>query len=132
MSELTASHRDKLMTDLRTVIGDAEEVLKVTADQASAGAVELRVRMQERLRQAKERLQDLQDSAVARAKAAGHAADDYVHEHPWKAIGAAAGIGMIIGLLLGEEGADRLGGSGEPRVVGVDEGPGKRGLCSPS
>ena len=37
MSELTASHRDKLMTDLRTVIGDAEEVLKVTADQASAG-----------------------------------------------------------------------------------------------
>ena len=47
------------------------------------------------------RVQDLQDSAVARAKAAGHAADDYVHEHPWKAIGAAAGIGMIIGLLIG-------------------------------
>ena len=101
MSELTASHREKLMTDLRTVIGEAEEVLKVTAAQASVGAVELRVRMQERLRQAKERLQDLQDSAVARAKAAGHAADDYVHEHPWKAIGAAAGIGMIIGLLIG-------------------------------
>ena len=33
--------------------------------------------------------------------AAGHAADDYVHEHPWKAIGAAAGVGMIIGLLIG-------------------------------
>ena len=49
MSELTAAHREKLMTDLRTVIADAEEVLKVTADQASAGASELRVRMQERL-----------------------------------------------------------------------------------
>ena len=101
MSETTVVNREKLMSDLRTVIADAEEVLKVTADQATSGAAELRVRMQERLQQAKVRLQDLQDSAVARARAAGHAADDYVHEHPWKAIGAAAGVGMIIGLLIG-------------------------------
>lgn len=101
MSEVSAVHREKLMNDLRTVIADAEEVLKVTADQATAGAADLRVRMQERLQQARIRLHDLQDSAVARAKAAGHAADDYVHEHPWKAIGVAAGIGMIIGLLIG-------------------------------
>lgn len=101
MSETTAESRENLMSDLRTVISDAEEVLKVTAGQATAGAAELRVRMQERLQQAKIRLQDLQDSAVARAKAAGHAADDYVHDHPWKAIGAAAGVGMIIGLLIG-------------------------------
>ena len=83
MSEISAVHREKLMSDLRTVIADAEEVLKVTADQATAGAADLRVRMQERLQQARIRLLDLQDSAVARAKAAGHAADDYVHEHPW-------------------------------------------------
>jgi ElaB/YqjD/DUF883 family membrane-anchored ribosome-binding protein len=101
MSELTAAHREKLMADLRVVIADAEEVLRVTTDQASAGVSELRTRMQERLQQAKTRLLDLQDTAVARAKAAGHAADDYVHEHPWKAIGAAAGVGMIIGLLIG-------------------------------
>jgi len=101
MNEISAAHRDKLMNDLRTVISDAEEVLKVTADQATAGAAELRVRMQERLHQARVRLHDLQDHAVARAKAAGHAADDYVHDHPWKAIGAAAGFGLIIGLLIG-------------------------------
>jgi ElaB/YqjD/DUF883 family membrane-anchored ribosome-binding protein len=101
MNEISAAHREKLMNDLRTVISDAEEVLKVTADQATAGAAELRVRMQERLHQARVRLHDLQDHAVARAKAAGHAADDYVHDHPWKAIGAAAGFGLIIGLLIG-------------------------------
>ena len=99
--EVVSTQRDKLMGDLRTVISDAEEVLKVTADQATAGAAELRVRMQERLRHAKLRLQDLQEGAVTRAKAAGHAADDYVHDHPWKAIGAAAGVGMILGLLIG-------------------------------
>ncbi len=101
MNEISAAHREKLMTDLRTVIADAEEVLKVTADQATAGAADLRVRMQERLQQARIRLHDLQESAVARARAAGHAADDYVHENPWKAIGVAAGIGVIIGLLIG-------------------------------
>lgn len=101
MNEISAVHREKLMSDLRTVISDAEEVLKVTADQATAGAAELRVRMQERLHQARVRLHDMQDHAVARAKAAGHAADDYVHDHPWKAIGAAAGFGLIIGLLIG-------------------------------
>ena len=51
--EVVSTQRDKLMGDLRTVISDAEEVLKVTADQATAGAAELRVRMQERLRHAK-------------------------------------------------------------------------------
>jgi ElaB/YqjD/DUF883 family membrane-anchored ribosome-binding protein len=101
MNEISAVHREKLMSDLRTVIADAEEVLKVTADQASAGAADLRVRMQERLHQARIRLGELQDTAVARAKAAGHAADDYVHENPWRAIGVAAGIGVIIGLLIG-------------------------------
>jgi ElaB/YqjD/DUF883 family membrane-anchored ribosome-binding protein len=101
MNETTSVPREKLMSDLRTVISDAEEVLKVTADSATSGAAELRVRMQERLQQAKHRLQDLQDNAVARARAAGHAADDYVHDHPWKAIGAAAGVGMILGLLIG-------------------------------
>jgi ElaB/YqjD/DUF883 family membrane-anchored ribosome-binding protein len=101
MSEASVAQRDKLMTDLRTVIADAEEVLRITAGEAGAGAAELRVRMQERLAQAKVRLHDLQDAAVARAKAAGHAADDYVHEHPWKAIGAAVGFGLIIGLLIG-------------------------------
>jgi ElaB/YqjD/DUF883 family membrane-anchored ribosome-binding protein len=101
MTEMSAANREKLMNDLRVVISDAEEVLRVTADQASAGASELRVRMQERLQQAKVRLQDLQDSAVARARAAGHAADDYVHDHPWRAIGAAAGFGLIVGMLIG-------------------------------
>jgi ElaB/YqjD/DUF883 family membrane-anchored ribosome-binding protein len=100
MSEFSADHKDKLMSDLRTVISDAEEVLRVTADQASEGTAELRTRMKARLSQAKESLSQLQANAVARAKAAGAATDDYVHDHPWKAVGAAAGVGLIIGLLI--------------------------------
>jgi ElaB/YqjD/DUF883 family membrane-anchored ribosome-binding protein len=101
MTENTLAQKDKLMADLRVVISDAEELLRLGAEQTGASATEWRAKVQERITEARHKLADLQDSAVARAKAAGHAADDYVHEHPWKAIGAAAGVGLIVGLLIG-------------------------------
>ena len=101
MNDMSAAHKDKLMHDLRVVITDAEELLRVTADQAGAGATEVRGRIQSRLAAAKAELVRLQDVAVAKAKEAGHAADEYVHEHPWKSIGVAAGIALLIGLLVG-------------------------------
>ena len=54
-----------------------------------------------RLQQAKDNLLQLQEAALARARAAGHAADDYVHDNPWTAVGTAAGIGLLVGLLIG-------------------------------
>ncbi len=101
MSELTATQRDKLMADLKVVVSDAEELLKLTAHDVSEGTASLRARLQERLSQSKERLVDLQHSATEKAKAAGHAADDYVHEHPWKSVAIGAGVGLIVGLLIG-------------------------------
>lgn len=101
MTEITNAQRDKLMTDLRLVIADTEELLRVTASQAGEQAKELRGRMQVRLDQAKASLAHMQDVAVTKAKAAGHAADEFVHDKPWQAIGAAAGIGLIVGLLIG-------------------------------
>jgi ElaB/YqjD/DUF883 family membrane-anchored ribosome-binding protein len=101
MNDMTVNQKDKLMADLRVVISDAEELLRLGAEQTGASATEWRARVQERIAEARHKLADLQETAVARAKAAGHAADDYVHDHPWKAIGAAAGIGLIVGLLIG-------------------------------
>lgn len=101
MNDTTIAQKDKLMADLRQVIGDAEELLRLGADQTGERATEWRSRVQERITDARHKLADLQDNAIQRAKAAGHAADDYVHDNPWKAVGAAAGIGLIIGLLIG-------------------------------
>src|SRR5450756_545837 len=100
MTQLTAVNKDKLMSDLRVVVADAEELLRMTADQAGEGAAELRNRVQARLNQAKVDLVHLQEAAVVRAKEAGHAADEFVHDHPWKSIGIAAGIGLVVGLLI--------------------------------
>ncbi|KPF59227.1 hypothetical protein D621_04780 [beta proteobacterium AAP51] len=98
---MTAMQREKLMADLRVVVADAEQLLKMTADEVGEGAAGLRERLQERLAQSKDRLLALQDVATEKAKAVGHAADDYVHEHPWKSVAIGAGIGVIVGMLIG-------------------------------
>jgi ElaB/YqjD/DUF883 family membrane-anchored ribosome-binding protein len=36
-----------------------------------------------------------------RTKQAARVTDEYVHENPWKAVGIAAGVGLIVGLLIG-------------------------------
>lgn len=100
MSGMTVSHKEKLMNDLKVVIADAEELLKMTAGQAGDKAAELRMRMQARMEQAKADLARLQEVAVEKAKQAGQATDTYVRENPWKAVGIAAGVGLLAGLLL--------------------------------
>lgn len=101
MNDMTMVQKDKLMSDLRVVIADAEELLRMTADEAGEGAADIRSRVQARMNQAKADLVHLQEAAVAKAKAAGHAADEFVHDNPWKSIGIAAGIGLVVGLLVG-------------------------------
>ncbi|HSH91848.1 MAG TPA: DUF883 family protein [Ramlibacter sp.] len=99
--QATPTHREKLMGDLKLVISDAEELLKLTAGEVGDKAVEMRLRMQARVEQAKSDLADLQQMAMLRAKDAGKAADAYVHESPWTAIGIAAGVGLVVGMLIG-------------------------------
>ena len=101
MNDLTTAQTDKLMADLRLVVADAEELLRTTAGQAGEGAAELRDRVRVSLARARDGLADAQETAVAKARAAGRAADDYVHDNPWRSICIAAGFGLLVGLLIG-------------------------------
>ena len=100
MSELTQNHKEKLMGDLKLVIADAEELLKLTAGQVGDKTTEMRLRMQARMDQAKADLAKVQEMAVVRVKDAGVAADNYVHDNPWHAVGIAAGVGLLFGMLI--------------------------------
>ena len=100
-ADLTVAQRDKLMANLRIVIADAEDLLRLGTGQSNPGTSEWRAKVEARLALAKANLLELQDAAVAKFKAAGVAADDYVRDNPWRAISAAAGVGLVIGLLIG-------------------------------
>jgi ElaB/YqjD/DUF883 family membrane-anchored ribosome-binding protein len=98
MNQATANvSKEKLLDDFSEVVTEAEQLVKsVSGDKANA----LFARMEQNLRLAKERLGDLQEVTVKKTKAAAQATDNYVHENPWKAICVAAGLGILIGLLL--------------------------------
>jgi ElaB/YqjD/DUF883 family membrane-anchored ribosome-binding protein len=101
MNEMTQVNKDKLIADFKVVIADAEEILRVTAGQAGEKMGDLREKAQARLADAKFKLAEAEAMIVDKAKAAGRAADDYVHDNPWRAVGVAAGVGLVIGLLIG-------------------------------
>ncbi len=100
-SQTSVEMQEQLVTDIKSVISDAEAVLSATADQAGEKVANLRARVQARLHDAKERLHDAEVLLVAKTKAAAQATDAYVHESPWTAIGIAAGVGLLLGLIIG-------------------------------
>jgi ElaB/YqjD/DUF883 family membrane-anchored ribosome-binding protein len=99
--EMTVANKEKLVTDLKVVISDTEELLRATAGAAGEKAGELRERIALRLRDAKERVADIEAAVVDKTKAAARATDDFVHEQPWKAVGVAAALGLALGVLIG-------------------------------
>jgi len=91
---------DKLIDALNTVIRDAESLLKATAAQTGEKIDEARARAQESVQLAKARLSGIEDEALERARELANDADKYVRGNPWGAVGVAAGIGLVLGLLL--------------------------------
>ncbi|MDI3490821.1 MAG: hypothetical protein PWP11_2098 [Thauera sp.] len=101
MSTTTTPPKDKLVGDLKAIIADAEELLKLTAGQTGDKLVDVRGRMGERLAVAKERISEAEAAIIDSGKKAARATDDYVHEHPWQSLGVAAGVAFLLGLLAG-------------------------------
>ena len=101
MNDVTVARKDKLISDMKVVMADADELLRATASQAGDRVTELRGKIQSSLANARANLADAQAAAVEKAKEVGHAADDYVQANPWRSVGIAAGVGLIVGLLIG-------------------------------
>jgi ElaB/YqjD/DUF883 family membrane-anchored ribosome-binding protein len=97
----TDVNKDKLVADLKLVVADAEELLRATASQAGEKVSAARERIQASLASAKVKLGDAERAALEKAKEAAKATDEYVHENPWRAVGIAAGVGLLLGLLIG-------------------------------
>ena len=92
---------DKLLADLQAVVADAEALLKATAGHAGEKVQEARARAEESLAAARERVGEVEDDALRQARELVSNGAEYVREHPWAAIGIAAGVGVLVGLLLG-------------------------------
>ncbi|WP_147072499.1 DUF883 family protein [Sulfuriferula plumbiphila] len=100
-TDLTDITKDQLISDFKVVIADAEALLKVTANQGGEALAAARTKAEASLAIAKAKIAEAQDALMERTRAAARATDDYVHENPWRAVGVAAGVGLVVGLLVG-------------------------------
>ena len=96
----STSVQEQLVSDIKSVISEAEEILSATADQAGEKIGNLRERIKTRLAESKVSLIHAEEVLVAKTKATAQATDEFVHESPWTSIGIAAGVGLLIGMLI--------------------------------
>ena len=88
--------RQKLVTDFKVVLRDAEALIKATAGELGEKTKEARARLMDALETAKVTCHKLEERAVASAKAT----DKIIREHPYQSIGIAFGLGLLIGVLV--------------------------------
>lgn len=95
--------RNKMMDDFKTLINDAEELLRNTEQQAGEGFKLARTKFESTLESAKGELNHLEQVVVDTAKEAASTTEEYVKDHPWKSVGLGACVGVIFGLLIGRK-----------------------------
>jgi ElaB/YqjD/DUF883 family membrane-anchored ribosome-binding protein len=100
-SDFSDVTKEQLIADFKVVVADAEALIKATANTGGEALANLRSKAEDSLAVAKSKMADAQDSLVEKSKAAAKVTDEYVHDNPWTAIGVSAGIGLVIGLLIG-------------------------------
>jgi len=100
MSEQAEDGRERLVDEMSAVLSEAEEMLKRAATETGDKARDLRSQVETNLLRAKLKLQEYEGEAIDHAKAAARFTDDYVHDNPWRSIGIAAAVGLLIGLLM--------------------------------
>ena len=87
---------DRLVSDLKTVTMDAEELLKTVSGEEGNGSHDLRMRLSSAIESAKATYRNLEEKTVAGAKAT----DKVIRAHPYESLGVAFGLGLLVGVLV--------------------------------
>jgi ElaB/YqjD/DUF883 family membrane-anchored ribosome-binding protein len=92
--------RDKLVEDVKVLTKDVQDLLKVTGSLVGEKAAEARGRMVAGLKVAQEKFGTVRETAKAKSLEVAGTTDEYVRDNPWNAVGIAAGLGLLVGLVI--------------------------------
>jgi ElaB/YqjD/DUF883 family membrane-anchored ribosome-binding protein len=98
-TEQLALGRQKIVEDLRVLLTDSEEMLRLAATVPGEGLDSLRERLRTHVDTLQAALGDAQTSAHRRYRSATVQTERYVRQNPWQSLGIAAGVGFALGLL---------------------------------
>jgi ElaB/YqjD/DUF883 family membrane-anchored ribosome-binding protein len=86
-------------TEIKNLIADVEDLMARIADLKDADVVRVRGKVQRAVDATKQSLADGADALRQRAQDVASTADDYVRDSPWQAVGIAALVGAVVGIL---------------------------------
>jgi ElaB/YqjD/DUF883 family membrane-anchored ribosome-binding protein len=95
-----AQARHDLATNLRRMIDEADRLLTSAVDTGDQAFDAAKAQLADHVRKMRNQLESLEDEALHQAKRAARAANHTVHEHPYSAMGVAAAVGLLIGVLV--------------------------------
>lgn len=99
MATESQAARNRLIKDFKSLVHDADELIKVTAGQTGDKIDSVRARAEESLREAKRKIEEIETDFLGQTKAAVKATDELVHKNPWQAVGVATAVGFLLGML---------------------------------
>ena len=100
-SELKELSRSRLMTDVKAVVADAEDYLAASAGQSGEAYAAARMRLERTLDEVRAQVAGASRAVTEKTRAAARMTDAYAHENPWEAVAVGAGVGLLLGWLIG-------------------------------
>jgi ElaB/YqjD/DUF883 family membrane-anchored ribosome-binding protein len=94
----TAPTPQDLIDDLHTLVAEAEKMVGDSVSEHSAEAV---TALRARYEAAQERLGVMYEGAKERVVAGAKCTDTAIRENPYQSLAIAAGVGLLVGVLLG-------------------------------
>jgi ElaB/YqjD/DUF883 family membrane-anchored ribosome-binding protein len=85
--------------EIKSLIADVEDLMARIADLKDADVVRVRGKVQRAVEATKQSMADSAQSLRKQAQKAASTADDYVRDSPWQAVGIAALVGAVVGIL---------------------------------
>lgn len=98
IAKTTAAQTPKeILAELHALVAEAEKMLAENLSETAEGAVDsLRLRLDS----AQERLSELYDGARKQVVAGAKCTDAAIRSHPYESLAVAAGLGLLIGVLV--------------------------------
>jgi len=86
-------------SEIKNLIADVEDLMARIADLKDADVVRVRSKVQRAVDATKQSLADGAETIRQHAQDVASTADDYVRDSPWQAVGIAALVGAVVGIL---------------------------------
>ena len=95
--------REELLGEIRDILTSAEELFDEKSKAGSEELKRLKESLNSRIDKARERFAVLQEDAMSNAKNIAKQTESLVQENPYKAIGVAGLIGLLLGVLISKK-----------------------------